>query len=157
MAGNKKITKVIPKEILLKDYLILGLSIQEIAQKRKTSKYNIRALMEYFDIPKKEAHAPSLKIDPDDLERMYVKEDIPIDAIAEYYQCTKATIHNYLNRLNIPLKNKVTKPSKEELHEAYIKNGLTVAQCGDLFGASPPTMRKWLKEEGLFKKNKRNA
>lgn len=149
-AGVVPKKSMITKEQLYQDYVVDDLSIKTIAKKRHSSTNTIRAYLKEYNIPKRPRGLPSKIIPKDELKRLYEEQQVPVSEIATIFDSSEPTIHNYIKKYNLVMRNKINEiPSSEELHELYIHDELSLDKVGEIFGVSGPTVKCWLDSYGI--------
>lgn len=97
-------------------------------------------------------------ITKNELETLYLKQNLSTDKVAKLFNCSHVTILNYLNRYNIPRRSKLgnRKPvsiSKEILIDLYTNKKFSHRQIAQQFGYSRYGIQRWMKIYGIQSRN----
>lgn len=143
------------KEELVDLYLHQKLTIKEIADKVKISKYKVFSLLKEYNINIKN---PRAKISPkkEILSDLYNK--MTTSQIGKKYNVNRATVFEWLKQYNIPLRNpydKLQAPPKEELVNLHINLKKTLTEIAFIYDVNYNIVSKWFKQYDI-KINKYN-
>lgn len=98
-----------------------------------------------------------IKIDENDLRKLYIDRDLSSAEIADIYKCEKTAILNRLRQYRIPIKQPklALRPDKRYLYNLYINKKLSPYSIAPILKCNPKTVRNWLVNYGfpIRKKN----
>ena len=144
------------KEDLMRMYLEDNMNLSEIGNKIGVSNVTIGKWLKKYKIPMRNISEAKLKgaIKPskEDLEWMYLNENMSTSKIGEKLSVNNCTVGNWLKSYKIPVRTMseaklkgAVKPSKEELERMYIEDMMDTVEIGEKIRVSPSTVRNWLK------------
>ena len=97
---------------------------------------------------------PSLTIPRNQLVELYILQKLSADAIANKFNCSHATILNYLKKYEISRRSrlgnrKAVSIERETIHDLYYNKRLTQKQIAEQFGYSRFGIQRWMKIYGV--------
>jgi group I intron endonuclease len=149
------------KEELYNNYCVDYLTTYEIADKYGVGDGTISVWLKEYGIEARTISESKLlknggvKPSYDELYHDYCVDCLTTIEIGRKYGVSDNAIVNYLNEYNIPVRSNSEaqlikrggfKPSKDELYDLYINQGLTPDSIGDLCNVSGVSIRNWIKE-----------
>lgn len=86
------------------------------------------------------------------LDRLYTQWGWSLGKIAQHYGVTKSTVWRWMDDAGIERRKPgraSQAPPKDELHQMYIVQRMSVAQLAECYQVTDETVRHWLHEQGL--------
>jgi len=153
---------MIAKEDLERMYLGEWMNAYEIAEKLGVSRTTVTHWLKLYKILIRTPSESKLKkgvVKPtkEDLERMYLKENMSTYEIGEYIGVGGCAVGKWLKKYGIPirttsesmLKKGVVKPTKEVLERMYLEEWMNPKEIGDKIGVDKGSIRNWLISYGI--------
>ena len=140
----------------MKELLIKGTSLNQIARKLDTSASIIRAIiknnnLEHLYCHKKEF--PKVEIDKEDL-RLAMEEGYSYHQLADLFNTSSSVILKRVKEFNFypfyKKRNRFLQDNLEELTELYIEEGYSVQQIADRIGSPKGSVLSVLSRNGVF-------
>lgn len=145
MSDYRHFTK--DKNWLYENYVIKGLTREQLAKEANTSLANIKTYLNKWNIRK-----PKLKIDKDDLIN-YINSGLNTKEIANIYNCTKCTIRRHYKKYNITNINYEVYEQYDDTNDTEIirlyNEGKSTIELSKIFNCSTTSIRAHLKHNGI--------
>ena len=134
-----------------------GSSVRRIADALATSKDTVRYLLDEQPIRiVPTSHAKNRRsfagaafrtvLTADTLDRLYHREQLSINDIANRFGISSSTVHRIAHGHNIELRSKPPPPDRDWLFDQYITKRRSQTQIAEELGSSPATIGSWVRK-----------
>jgi len=139
------------EEQLRQKYYEKDLTISEIADLWDTTYDTIRYYKDKFEIPNKSVWDD---LDVDEVRALYWDENMSLENIGDYYNCSGSNILKFMRHNDIPRRTPDHKKGgewqdKDTLQRLYCDEDMTLEEIGEQLGCCATTVGRWMEEHGI--------
>lgn len=139
--------KGLNKEVLKKLYITERKPTTQIAKMFSCSPGTIWNRCRQYGIKLRPSSVKKITITKSALQKVYVKERIPVKEVEKRFSCSHTTIFQRCMQYGIPFRNKkVEGISHEILQKLYVKERKTIREIANISGCSREVVRKRCKK-----------
>lgn len=131
-----------------------GLSLSEIGERLGTCQSNISRWMREFDLDTSRLSSDEPWHDEERLRELYWEEELDMQEIAEELGCSRITVQEWMDKLDIETRSVIEDPPDELTQEgwlrgAYVEQGRSTYDIAEELNCAPSAVFNWLNTHGI--------